>query len=247
MQLLVCIDDTDNLESRGTGKLAAILADGIGQSGWGRASFITRHQLFVHPDIPYTSHNSAMCFALDAAPPDRQKIIDFAGHFLVNESAPGSDPGLCVVAPAELAQADRLVEYGRAAKSRVLTKEDAYGLARHLGAHLSEHGGSGQGVVGALAGTGLRLGGNDGRLRGRLEIGAAGDVLTAADLTRHPLIDRLQTLDGEPLGPQDRVMLGEKVKTVLLEGLSVLLVVFQTFDAEGPRWQTCPQEIVKRF
>ena len=26
---------------------------------------ISRHQLYVHPDIPYTSHNSSLCLDLD--------------------------------------------------------------------------------------------------------------------------------------------------------------------------------------
>ena len=245
MRILICIDDTDNLESPGTGKLAAILASAIEQNGWGQTMFTSRHQLFVHPDIPYTSHNSSMCFAAEVQETDR--IIDYAGEFLARQSAAGSDPGLCVVVPAELRGGDRLCAFGRAAKCEVLTKEAAYGLAHDLGIHLSEHGGTGQGVVGALAGTGLRLGGNDGRLRGRLEVGAPGEIVTVAELMTHPLIDRVQTTDGELLPPEHRVLLGEKVKTVLLDGKSVLLVVFQTFDAQGPRWQTCPHDIIKTY
>lgn len=58
MQMLVSIDDTDNLESRGTGEIASLLAKLLEEREWGKAQVITRHQLLVHPDIPYTSHNS---------------------------------------------------------------------------------------------------------------------------------------------------------------------------------------------
>ncbi len=98
------------------------------------------------------------------------------------ESAPGSDPGLCVAAPALLTEAERLIAFGQAAKQQVLSKEAAYLLGDELGVHLSEHGGSGQGVVGALAGAGLRLGGNDGRLKGKLQVGSAGAVVHVHDL-----------------------------------------------------------------
>ena len=62
MEILVCIDDTDNIESRGTGELASMLADDLENNGWGLCRPVTRHQMLIHPDIPYTSHNSSMCF-----------------------------------------------------------------------------------------------------------------------------------------------------------------------------------------
>ncbi len=151
MNILVCIDDTDNLESRGTGELASLLASQLEELGWGESRFVTRHQLLVHPDIPYTSHNSSMCFAATLREASLLPcFIDHAGRFLERESAPGSDPGLCVAASPQLGDPAPLVAFGRAAKEQVLDKAAAYALAGELGIHLSEHGGSGQGVVGAV-------------------------------------------------------------------------------------------------
>ena len=65
MQILISIDDTDNLDSRGTGEIASLIAEAVQQKGWGTTGMVTRHQLLVHPDIPYTSHNSAMCFTAE--------------------------------------------------------------------------------------------------------------------------------------------------------------------------------------
>jgi len=246
MNILVCLDDTDNLESRGTGELASLLADRIVERGWGQSSFITRHQLLVHPDIPYTSHNSAMCFGAalnDSCPPAR--FIEYAAGFLERESAPGSDPGLCVATLAELADSEPILAFGRAAKREVLNKKDAYSLAEKTGIHLSEHGGDGGGGIGALAGVGLRLGGNDGRLKGRLKLGNPGEVRTVFALKNHPLIDTIRSLDGAFPVARDNVELGDKIKTVLLEGKSILLLE-RTGDPAVP-WRTCSRQALRNY
>jgi hypothetical protein len=247
MNILVCLDDTDNLESRGTGELASLLAAELEEKGWGRSSFITRHQLLVHEDIPYTSHNSAMCFSavLENCPP--QRLIDHAAGFLERESAPGSDPGLCVVVSDALPGTDRLVAFGRAAKEEVLTKEAAYLLAGELDIHLSEHGGSGQGVVGALAGAGLRLGGNDGRLRGGLQLGPKGQTVAVGDLRAHPLIEEIRSREGAVPEDGEMVRIGEKVKTVLLGGKSVLLLERDEVLGGAVSWRTCSRHQLRNF
>ena len=65
MRCLIGIDDTDNLESRGTGFRARQLGGRLAEAGLGKVRGITRHQLFVHPSIPYTSHNSSACLDVD--------------------------------------------------------------------------------------------------------------------------------------------------------------------------------------
>lgn len=49
MKLLISIDDTDNIESRGTGQVAELLAEGIAANDWGTCGPVTRHQLLIHP------------------------------------------------------------------------------------------------------------------------------------------------------------------------------------------------------
>jgi hypothetical protein len=63
MSIFAGIDDTDNLESRGTGRLTRSIAAEPGKT-YGLYG-VTRHQLLVHPDIPYTSQNSAAVIHLD--------------------------------------------------------------------------------------------------------------------------------------------------------------------------------------
>jgi hypothetical protein len=235
MRILISIDDTDNLESPGTGALASQIADDLESNGWGTSSFVTRHQLLVHPDIPYTSHNSSMCFSAEIGEEHLDRVIAYAATFLERESAPGSDPGLCVVVLDRLRESGELIRFGQSAKESVLTKESAYERAQQLGLHLSEHGGTGQGVIGALAGAGLRLGGNDGRLKGQLYFGAPGEIISVAALTGHGTVDEVRPLDGSTIADLDMVRLGDKVKTVLLGGLSVLLVVPIEGAPDGPR------------
>ena len=73
----------------------------------------------------------------------------------------GSDPGLCVVAEGSPALS-ALIAFGRRAAVEVVGQADAYEAAR--GAHLSGHGGTEDGVIGAAAGAGLTAGGWHGRL-----------------------------------------------------------------------------------
>jgi hypothetical protein len=205
MRVLVAIDDTDALGTRGTGHLAEDVAQAMERNGLGRRSFITRHQLLVHPDVPYTSHNSAMCFTAELWPGAVEPLVALAGAMLERGRAPGSDPGLCVAAPEALERTEDLVAWGRAAKTTVLRKGDAYVLARRVGVHLSEHGGTGQGVVGALAGVGLRLSGMDGRVRGGLVIPSVDGTASAREIRAHPQVRAVLGLGGEVPRDDDRV------------------------------------------
>lgn len=250
MRALICIDDTDNIDiKRGTGQLASELAGQITEHGWGNCEAITRHQLYVHPDVPYTSHNSAMCFAADIQPQYLQDIIRYGGEFLERERAVGSDPGLCVIIPERLTNPGWLIAYGFSAKQQVLNKEYAYSVAAELGVHLSEHGGTGDGVVGALAGTGLRLSGNDGRFRGKFTIALPGQAVTVADIYAQTYITKVRNkADGRFLSPNELVELGEVVKAVLIDCEAVLLVApLPTPGDRGVVWRTCTKEELRAY
>jgi hypothetical protein len=240
MQILVGIDDTDNIEFGATGQVARKLSKHIEKKGWGRSFALTRHQLLIHADIPYTSHNSSMCFGADIDESYLDDLIRHAADFMVKEMADGSDPGLCIAVTEHLSQPELLVEFGFKAKKIVLTKQDAYDLAEQSGVHLSEHGGTGQGVIGALAGVGLRLGGNDGRTQGQLHIISDNDIISVGALLAQGQSDLVKTLDGAVLGDDELIELREFLKNVLLDGKFVLLVCPADENAkDGIRWQSC--------
>ncbi len=249
MNYLVCIDDTDMPGTKGTGWLAQELGELITQNNQGIISPISRHQLFVHEDVPYTSHNSSMCFELVPAQDDIVDLIDFMAAFLEERSQKGSDPGLCVVPLDHTLDKNLLIAYGRSAKNKVLSKESAYDLARKLNIHLSEHGGTGQGVVGALAGTGLRLSGNDGRYRGWYHLGLPGEVVSLETLMRYDFIEDLVTADRRPVNGQTHVCIGsEKTKTFRVNGKQVIVLMENENRINGdPIFRTITKQEAKQY
>ncbi len=248
MRILIAIDDTDNLETPGTGHLASFLSESFEKKGWGKGFPVTRHQLFVHEDIPYTSHNSSMCFEAEIDGSELGNITTFCQNFLIKESAPGSDPGLCIVDIDALEAKETLIEYGRKAKNTILNKKIAYELAASLNVHLSEHGGTGDGIIGALAGTGLRLSGNDGRFKGHFLVGDENDTILVKDLLKVTGADLVSTEDGCIPGDDDTVRLGKKIKAVLLDYKSVLLVFpVEENSSECRLWETCTKEQLKKY
>jgi hypothetical protein len=247
MYILICIDDTDNIESRGTGELAENIASAIERFSWGKTHPVTRHQLLIHEDIPYTSHNSSMCFGVEIEEKYLQDVIGYAANYLQHESEKEADPGLCVVVVDHLEDKKKLIDFGYKAKKEVLTKENAYGLAKELNIHLSEHGGTGQGVIGALAGVGLRLSGNDGKFKGSHKVNTSKGVIKVSDICSHDNIDKVRSLDGRYLEVDEIIMLEGKVKTVMIEGQSVLLVDEISMESQGAKWKNCSKQQIKKY
>ncbi len=249
MNYLVCIDDTDMPGTRGTGWLVEGLCGILKEKGLAETSAISRHQLFVHEDIPYTSHNSSMCFELTLKQGAIEPIIELMAAFLETRSEKGSDPGLCVAKITESLDHQALIEFGKNAKIKISSKSAAYALAEKTGVHLSEHGGTGQGVVGALAGIGLRLSGNDGRYRGWYHLGQPGDIVSVEKLCTYPFIDQLVTEAGEGLPIDSHVHIGsEKTKTVR-KGHKQVVVVTANEDIEhtGIPFRTITKKEAKAY
>lgn len=227
MTYLVAIDDTDMPGTKGTGWLVQELCELMEAKGLASSSPISRHQLFVHEDVPFTSHNSSMCFEMDLHSASLEDAKRFMISFLEEHAQDGSDPGLCIVNPSDHDDLAELHAYAQSAKTTVLSKTIAYDLAKKLGIYLSEHGGTGDGVVGALAGTGLRMLGNDGRYRGWYHLGNGGDVLSVGDIhTTLPFVDAVTTESGKILGYDTRVTISsEKIKAVRKNKQQVMIVV----------------------
>lgn len=160
MKIYVAFDDTDTIDcGRGTGKLARWfeqkLPDGCTQYG------IMRQQLLVAPDIPYTSHNSSLINIIEA--PDESyipELITIAAAHIMEHFVVGSDPGLCVVSENNPA-IKNLIPFGITCMERKVSQQEAMTAAE--GIHLSGHGGTNDGIIGAAAGVGLTYNGMSGR------------------------------------------------------------------------------------
>ncbi len=180
-RLYVAFDDTDTIDAdRGTGKVGRWFEDELPDGC--RLWAVVRQQLLVHPDVPFTSHNSAaVCVidvtdpalviavgsndaAVDSVAPTPELVGEITSRAVAHLGAnwmEGSDPGLCVAWDACRAL-PALSAFGRRAAIEVVTQAEARAAAE--GAHLSGHGGTEDGIIGAAAGVGLTADGWYGRL-----------------------------------------------------------------------------------
>ena len=243
LHVIIGIDDTDNAESRGTGSIATEMCELIEGNQWGTCDWITRHQLFLHPDIAYTSHNSAMIFTAMIQEVCWETLQTMLQQYLERESAEGSDPGICMGIVDEIQEIEALVAFGYSAKRQVRTKAEAYALAKQCGLSLTEHGGAGIGVIGALAGVALRLEGNDGEVKGGLNQYEKGSVVTAAQFLQEPTIFKVCTEYLEEVAPETQITVQWKVKPVLAQGKPILLV---GKDAQGA-YHTLNKKRIREF
>ena len=159
-RIYVGFDDTDTLDcGRGTGKLARWFVEVLPEGCTARGTI--RQQLLVHPDVPYTSHNSAACVVIDVEDEAIVPLlVDGAAKHVTKHMIEGSDPGVCV-AVADGTASSALIAFGRRAAVEVVSQDDARTAAD--GAHLSGHGGTNDGIIGAAAGVGLTMAGWSGR------------------------------------------------------------------------------------
>lgn len=227
-KMLLCIDDTDNLESIGTGELLERLSRGLHREEFCQAGFVSRHQLLVHEDIPYTSHNSSMCVDLYGEEYNIRPILEWSRRYLKENAAEGSDPGLCLVLPERMNPEEQeiLIQFGLRAKEEVLSKKLAYELAEAYPewVFLSEHGGTGGGVIGALAGCGLRLFGKDGRIKGKIRPENPGEVLTVETFCQTFGVSKVLTEEFKRLPETDWVTTVAEIKPILWDHEKVVLV-----------------------
>jgi hypothetical protein len=158
VMLLIGLDDTDNLDSPGTGHLAREIATALAADY--SLLGVTRHQLLVDPRVPATKNNSCAAVALDVdGAADPAVLLKQVRALMRDAFQPGSDPGLCVaqrVPPAVTA-------FGRRAQRQLVTQDEARALAASSGIALLGLGGDEGGVIGALAAVGLAASGEDGR------------------------------------------------------------------------------------
>jgi hypothetical protein len=217
---LVCIDDTDNLESIGTGRLARMLAERLASDGWITDATVTRHQLLVHPDIPYTSHNSSACIAGRGDAAAGEGIFAAARAFLLANRHEGANPGLCVVPHGEVPEP--LVGLSHRAQNEVLDLRDFDQRVAGFGLRVWSDGETGQGRIGAVCGAALRSEGDDGRFIDLPGIRDQGGRTTVGALLDRTGIDRVVDETGESLAPSTELDTRDWIRPDLCKGEAVL-------------------------
>ncbi|PPQ35244.1 hypothetical protein SAMN06265338_12712 [Rhodoblastus acidophilus] len=180
MKIYMGFDDTDVAGAKiGTGRLVRMFEKKLPQGArlWGAL----RHQLLLDDRIHYTSHNSPACAVVeieDAAL--LPELIARAIAHIEELASPGSDPGLCV-APEDAAL-DDIVAFGLCCTHQIETQARAKALCATAGVHLSGHGGTCDGIIGATAAVGLTAYGWSGRFLEYGGLRALPDPITVAEL-----------------------------------------------------------------
>jgi hypothetical protein len=214
--VIIGLDDTDTLESKGTGHLARLIAADLGKQH--PLLGVTRHQLLVHPLIRYTRKNSSAAILLGSeGAVDLDAIAARARDMMTENFVSGSDPGLCVVdaVPTEVAA------FGRKAQRDVVRREEALELAASHSLRLYGLGGDNGGVIGALAAVGLAAGGDDGRY---VLVGRSRDFcgLQPVEAVLGMGIEAIQTTTGEPV--TEGLVQSDKMRPARRQGRAILVV-----------------------
>lgn len=214
--IFIGMDDTDNLESRGTGSLARQIASTLAAEHY--VLGVTRHQLLMDARVPYTKKNSCAAIVLEAnGGPQDEALLEQVSALMLADYQVGSDPGLCLARNVP----DAITNFGRRVQRKLVVQGEARALAAAHGLSLVGLGGDEDGVIGALAAVGLAASGDDGRyvlvgrsreLSGMLPVSA---LLQAG-------ISAVQTLDGQPV--TDGLVFADKLRPARRAGRSVAVV-----------------------
>jgi hypothetical protein len=241
MIVYIGIDDTDNKESRGTGFKSRQLGELIEKEQLGRLIGITRHQLFVHDDIPYTSQNSSACIEVNTS--KINDVIQLSETFIEKEAEEGSDAGLCVTYPNYLSKEHR--KFGQAAKKEVLTQEQAFALTKDTKIFHKGYTGNKDGIIGALAAVALRSTGNDGRfvwLRGLRNLRSG--IYSAWELSRMIDIDNIASFEGVLAEDADYIFVSDWVRPILKNHKKTLLVE-EVSNYGKYTWETVSKHFIR--
>lgn len=230
MKVYFGFDDTDNHDSPyGTGKLVRWFQSAMPEAF--KCLGVVRQQLLVCDEIPYTSHNSSACMITEMPEPDLlHEAVEKAANHLVHYAIDGSDPGLCVVTEYDPA-IKSLIDFGHCCTHSVTTQKQALKAAKK--AHLSGHGGTNDGIIGAAAAVGLTVSGWCGRFIEFAKLRDLPDEVLVSELNDMGIEVVSMERDSKVPAPNDTVITNGWLRPRLIGHLPVLFVSPQ---AKG-RWQ----------
>jgi len=242
MIYFVALDDTDNKDSRGTGFKSRELGKLIHEKNLGEVESISRHQLFVHEKIAYTSQNSSACLIVKSE--SYEELKDLCEQYLIEVAEIGSDAGLCIATENQINE--QILTWGNRAKKEILEKSEAYKIAEEAGIFLKGYTGEKIGVIGSLAAIGLRKGGNDGRniwLKGH-ELRDLKGAYQIKELKRIINIEAVITKDGTSVDENERLEVGEWLRPPVINSLNTVIVE-QNKNGEDYEWKCVSKDYIK--
>ena len=215
--IFIGLDDTDNLQSRGTGRLARQIAAELAKDY--PLLGVTRHQLLFDPRVPYTSHNSSAAIHLQAnGTTVLRAIFRRVKEMMLADFQEGSDPGLCI---ADSKTARHLTSFGLLAKRQIVTQKEAFAIADEHNVIVEGLEGTRDGLIGALAAVGLSASGEDGRY---LLVGDSRHLsgLQPVSAVIEAGINTVQTMQGQLV--EDGLILSDKLRPARRGGCPILFV-----------------------
>lgn len=218
MQYIIGIDDTDNIESRGTGHLARFMATVLAQDF--RVHGVTRHQLLEDERVPKTAKNSCAGIIFEGDEYALEEIAMYARKVMLDDFQPGSDPGLCVTGDVSAA----IIDYGQQVQREFITQDKPRKLAADHNIYLAGLGGDEDGVIGALAAVGLAAHGSDGRY---VMVGSIRDLtgLQPIEAVLDAGVAAVRTLEGEVV--REGLIMADKIRPARRQGKPILFVEHQ--------------------
>jgi hypothetical protein len=241
VNIFIGIDDTDNLESRGTGYQARMLGHSLMEAGLFQMRSVTRHQLLVDRRIPFTSHNSSACLA-GICTGNLDDLVDHARDFLKRESAFDSDAGLCVAPEDEITPS--IVEFGNRARQEILTMNDAYRTIMNTSVFLEGFLNTRIGIIGSLAAVGLRAGGNDGRLLWSRNLRETTGDFQIGEFLKLVDIDRVVEKDLVEPDHSSVVRITDWCRPVMIGG-KITLILEKSETSESHAYQSASKSFIK--
>ena len=223
MYYFIGLDDTDTHDSIGTGALARELMLFLIQNLLAVSHGITRHQFLIHPEIPYTTHNSSACLKIQSDM-SLKEIINKCREFIQFLFHPGADPGLCITFEDQFN--NDILNYAKKAQLEVVKKEEAIFLAKNNNILLEEHGGEGIGIIGALSGCFLRMDGNDGRFIAHKGIREAKPHMTSKEIISKTAVELIVDENGSELRDQEVIITNNWIRPDLINNKIIMKVKY---------------------
>jgi tRNA(Ile2) C34 agmatinyltransferase TiaS len=225
--IYIGIDDTDTLETRGTGHLAREIAAALAADY--TVVGVVRHQLSDDPRVPRTHKNSCAVILLDGdenigdddiGDDDIAAVTEQVKALMLAQFVVGSDPGLCVAT----AVPPTITDFGHKAQRELVTQAEARALAAAHNLTLLGLGGDEDGVIGALSAVGLAAGGSDGRY---IEVAQARELAGLQPVTALLAagITAVHTLDGQLVA--DGLVQTDRLRPARRNGRPVAVVEWQ--------------------
>jgi hypothetical protein len=163
-----------------------------------------RQQLLLHEDIAYTSHNSSACAVVEVEDDSLfGDLISRAVKHIERYSLEGSDPGLCVASEG-CPGISELIAFGRKCTRQVVTQKEALKASSHM--HISGHGGTNQGIIGAAAAVGLTADGWSGRFIEFRKLRSVPDKVRVSELESLDIFTVSLDRDSRVPAPEDIVI-----------------------------------------